>query len=237
MCGASFIDMIMVVVKFFLQVQNMTTTASSSSQWWVDLISEWRDMIAFIMPNVAVKRALFNLKIQTLPQCKLLLNAIAISSSSSSSSSSVQNANKSSLDLVNKHKSFLLDNNTDWQSKGFDWEEPGIGKFVLMSWSLTLSGCLVIFLVEMHLFSWIKFFGKKLRDSLFQRLKINTNEKQQTQFVKRIFLYFYSLIHFQLELFKRNIYINGRVISCSYYGVLLKSPQMSAKRFKISIKL
>jgi hypothetical protein len=190
MCGASFIDMIMVVVKFFLQVQNMTTTtaASPSSQWWVDFISEWRDMIAFIMPNVAVKRALFNLKIQTLPQCKLLLNAIAISSSSSSS---VQNTNKTSLDLVNKHKSFLLDNNTDWKSKGFDWEEPGIGKFVLMSWSLTLCGCLVIFLVEMDLFCWIKFVGKKLSVSLFQRLKINTNEKLQSQLVKRIFLYFF----------------------------------------------
>ena len=197
MCGASFIDMIMVVVKFFLQVQNMTTTttttSNSSSQWWIDLISEWRDMIAFLMPNVAVKRALFNLKIQTLPQCKLLLNAIAISSSSSSSSS-VQNANKSSLDLVNKHKSFLLDNNSDWQSKGFDWEEPGIGKFVLMSWSLTLCGCLLIFLVEMHLFNWIKFVGNKLRVSFFQRLKINTNENQQRKFVKNRFFFFFNFI-------------------------------------------
>jgi len=198
MCGASFIDMIMVVVKFFLQVQNMTTQSSStrsstesSSQWWIDFISEWRDTIAFTMPNVAVKRALFNLKIQSLPQCKLLLNAIAISSSSPSSS--LNTANKT-VDLINKHKSLsiLTDNSSsgDWQSKGFDWDEPGIGKFILMSWSLTACGCLLIALVEMQFFSWSLVIGKRIVSFVFKK---STYNQEHLNLVIRFLIFLISI--------------------------------------------
>ena len=87
LCMGSFVDMCMVVVKFFLQVQQGLTTQiletnsnetsdNDSSKWWIEFISKWRDLISFLMPNVAAKRALFNLKIQSIDQCQQLLNAI-----------------------------------------------------------------------------------------------------------------------------------------------------------------
>jgi hypothetical protein len=168
MSFASFIDMIMVVVKFFLQVQNMSlstpsssaSASASSAQWWIEFINEWRDLLTFVMPNVGTKRALFNLKIQTIPQCKLLLDAIEISTTTNTNAKNNRNA---TLELINKHKSLsslsnnnnTSNSNNDWQSKGFDWQEPGIGKFLFMNFGFIFVSCVLIALIEMNVFDWM----------------------------------------------------------------------------------
>jgi len=188
MSFASFIDMIMVVVKFFLQVQNMslpTSSASSSAQWWIEFINEWRDLLTFLMPNVGAKRALFNLKIQTIPQCKLLLDAIEISTSATTNT----NNRNATLELINKHKSLSSNTNTnngttsnDWQSKGFDWQEPGIGKFLFMNFTFILVSCLLIALIEMNVFDWLwSQLFKKMSFSFFKR-----KQQQQQQSIQMV---------------------------------------------------
>ena len=130
MCMASFVDMVMVIVNFFLQIQQMTnqtfnrthSNQSSSESYWIDIINKWRDVLAFLWPNVAAKRALFNLKIQNLPQCRILLNT-------------------------------LLNSNMSNATHGFDYAEPGIGRFLLLNVAMMALGVACILLVENRVFN------------------------------------------------------------------------------------
>ncbi len=190
--------MIMVVVKFFLQVQNMSlptaSASSSSAQWWIEFINEWRDLLTFLMPNVGAKRALFNLKIQTIPQCKLLLDVIEISTSAATNTNANTNANNrnATLELINKHKSLSSNTNTngttsnDWQSKGFDWQEPGIGKFLFMNFTFILVSSFLIALIEMNVFDWLwSQLFKKMSFSFFKR-KQQQQQQRPDQLVSEI---------------------------------------------------
>ena len=69
---AAFADIIMVYVKFF----DRTTSLDMEDGFLGSLINLLRTLLVILFPNLAVKRALFNLKIQNLPICLALLNPV-----------------------------------------------------------------------------------------------------------------------------------------------------------------
>lgn len=60
-CGAIFVDMIMVVV--------ITIFGYDTNNFWVKMAKFFRTLFSLTFPSIGLKRALFNLKIQNIPEC------------------------------------------------------------------------------------------------------------------------------------------------------------------------
>nr|UOU03317.1 ATP-binding cassette subfamily A3-like 4 [Brachionus rubens] len=134
---ATLVDMICVLLGFFDATSAVDPTSGETGTMG-EIAKAIRIILIIFCPNIAIKRAVFNLKLQNTPICFGLLN-------------------------------ILFQSKLSAENSGFDFNEPGIGKFAILNICLFFIANIFIFFME------DKFLGNLIHYIMNSKNKPNKN--------------------------------------------------------------